>query len=226
VVPNKSAKNVTIASLIESPQTARDTAFLILLLRDTDAHEGNYTRDIRRKIALFDLGCSLGDRPLARDEIERLCLDNFELWKRVPFLLDCPFENHHVDLLLSLDFSTLANIWKNFQYPQTIHPGDRLVHPIAMLKILEINAKFLLACARANRTILFAAEFMYSGMYDDVWLEVGAENLELFESRLKEIAESSVEMFPNLEKEKGMKSDRAKAYLETSLSAHDKNKDD
>jgi len=104
VVPNKGAKNVTISSLVESPQTAVDTAFLILLVRDTDAHEGNYIRDIRRKIALFDLGCSLADQPLPKDEIERMCLDNFEVWKRVPFLLDSQFDDRHSEYLSGINF--------------------------------------------------------------------------------------------------------------------------
>ena len=225
VVPNKSAKNVTISSLLESPQTAVDTAFLILLLRDTDAHEGNYIRDIRRKIALFDLGCSLADRPLPNDEIERMCLDNFELWKRVPFLLDCAFEDRHVEFLQSIDFEKLREMWNKFEYHQSI-PGDRLVHPVQMVRMLEIHSKFLLECVKSNRTVLFAAEVMYSGMYDDVWLEVGEENIAEFETRLIELAKRT-DLFPTLENEKGKKSERAKVYLESLPDSNEsKSKDD
>jgi len=102
-------------------------------------------------------------------------------------------------------------MWQKFEYHQSI-PGDRLVHPIKMLEILEINAKFIVECIRNNQTVLFAAEVMYSGMYDDVWLEVGAENLAQFETRLIELAQRK-DLFPNLQVEKGKLSDRAKAYL-------------
>ena len=111
-VPN--AKSITLNDFRESPQMAVDLALLILLLRDTDAHEGNYVRDARRKVAFFDLGCSLADRPLP--PYERSCLDNFEVLKRLPGLLDVPIEQRHVEFLNNLDFKKAHEIWRNFQY--------------------------------------------------------------------------------------------------------------
>ena len=60
-------------------------------------------------------------------------------------------------------------------------------------------------------------------MYDDVWLEVGVENLAEFETRLIGLAKNT-NLFPNLETEKGKLSDRAKAYMESHDS--EKSKDD
>jgi hypothetical protein len=220
VVPNK--KVVSITSLIESPQTAIDTAFLIMLVRDTDAHEGNYFWDIRRKVALFDLGCCLADSPLLQTEVDRICLDNFEIWKRVPFLLDEKFDVRHCDFLKAIKFDDLRKMWTQFEYHQSI-PGDRLVHPIAMLRMLEVHAKFLTACIANDKTVLFAAEVLYSGLYDDLWLEVGVDKLTAFEERLVEIATRSDDsLFPNLAKEKGKESEKAMAYLsESSVRAKD-----
>jgi hypothetical protein len=211
VSPSK-GMNVSISWFIESPQSAHDTAFLIMLVRDTDAHDGNYVCDLRRKIALFDLGCCLGDEPIPNDIIDRICLDNFEIWKRVPFLLDVAFSQHHEEYLKSIDFRSLVDMWKNFEYHQSIvENATRLVHPTRMLRILEMNASFLRACIQYQRSILFAAEVMYSGMYDDVWLQVG-DDVDELEKRLIEIAKSGT-AFPNLSEEKGKFSDKAKMYL-------------
>jgi len=113
-----SAKSVSLQDFRESPGTALDLALVILLLRDTDAHEGNYARDPRRKIALFDLGCALGDRPLP--SYDRDCLDNFELLLRLPDLLDVQFEERHVQYLKSIDFERAKDMWKNFRYDSYI----------------------------------------------------------------------------------------------------------
>jgi hypothetical protein len=219
IVPNKTS--VTISALIESPQMAIDTAFLVMLVRDTDAHEGNYVWDIRRKIALFDLGCSLADSPLPATEIDRICLDNFEIWKRVPFLLDEKFDIRHRNFLNEINLDELRRMWKQFEYHQSIL-GDRLVHPLAMLRMLEIHAKFLAACIDNDKTVLFASEVLYSGLYDDVWLECGIDNLNKFEDRLVSLATSNP--FPNLEKDKGKISERAMAY--SSPESSERAKDD
>jgi hypothetical protein len=72
-----------------------------------------------------------------------------------------------------------------------------------MIRILEMHVAFLLACARNNRTVLFAAEVLYSGLYDDIWIEVGELNIEKLEERLMEIAsnrKSENEVFPYIDK--------------------------
>jgi len=216
VSTRNSRESVSITSFMESPQSACDTAFLILLLRDTDAHDGNYVRDLRRKVALFDLGCSLGDRPIESDIVDRMCLENFEIWKRVPFLLDVPFSDYQREYLKKIDFDVLMDMWKNFEYHQSIldaatTAASRLVHPTVMLRILQMHARFLLACSDHGRTILFAAEVMYSGMYDDVWIEAG-DSIDVFETRLIQIAVDGT-VFPNLSIEKGQLSEKAKSAV-------------
>jgi len=205
--PRTAASSVSVQSFREYPESAVDTALLVMLLRDTDAHDGNYTRDLRRKIALFDLGCALADTPLPNDPVDRLALDNFEIWKRVPYLLNVKFEDRHVEFIESIDFAGLKNMWAQFQYQEQLVEAarlmdGRLVHPTVMLRILELHAKFLLACARAEKTILFAAEVLYSGMYDDIWLEVGELNIDELERKLLELASNRPEkdVFPYLEK--------------------------
>jgi hypothetical protein len=202
-----SSSTVSVQSLKEVPESAVDTAVLVLLLRDTDAHDGNYTRDLRRKIALFDLGCALADRPLPNDAVDRLALDNFEIWKRVPYLLNVPFDSRHIEYMESIDFLSLRNMWAQYAYQDQLVEvarlsNSRLVHPTVMLRVLEMHAKFLLACARAGHTVLFAAEVMYSGMYDDLWLEVGEENIDELEKRLIRLAtvRTQTELFPHIEK--------------------------
>ena len=205
--PRTAATTVSAQSFREYPESAVDTALLVMLLRDTDAHDGNYTRDLRRKIALFDLGCALADKPLPNDPVDRLALDNFEIWKRVPYLLNVPFEQRHVEYIESIDFFCLKNMWAHFEYQEQLVDAarlanSRLVHPTVMLRILEMHAKFILACASAGKTVLFAAEVLYSGMYDDLWIEVGELNIEELERRLLEIAKekSQEAVFPYLEK--------------------------
>ena len=160
----------------ESPQTALDAAFLILLLRDTDAHEGNYVRDLRRKVALFDLGCSLATRPLPADPLERMCLDNFEIWKRLPELLDAPFSPEHVAYLEALEWEQARCMWREHNRECALE----------MLAVLKVHANFLAAAAQAGRSILWTANVMYSGQYDDLWLKTLANGGDLtdFETKL------------------------------------------
>ena len=196
VAPSSSSSSVGINSFKEAPQSAIDAAFLVLLLRDTDAHDGNYVRDLRRKIALFDLGCALADRPLHRDPIDRMCLDNFEIWKRVPHLLDTLFEDRHMKFLESIDWDSLRDIWTQFEYQEQIVElaklnNSRLVHPTTMLRIMCMHGKFLSECAKNGKSILFAANVMYGGTYDDVWLECGETEIDVFENRLIELARRS-----------------------------------
>jgi hypothetical protein len=214
------SSSVSISTFIESPQLAIDTAVLVLLLRDTDAHDGNYVRDLRRKIALYDLGCALADEPIPADPIDRMCLDNFELWKRVPELLDEPFGEKHAALIESIDFAALKTAWTKFSYhPSIVERGTRLVPPQRMLRVLEMHANFILACIAGNRTVLFAAEVMFGGMYDDVWLELGGSwnSIDQLETRLVEIAKDS-ELFSNLSFEKGkLRKDREDDMTETAV---------
>lgn len=193
---------VTVQSLRESPETAADAAVLIMLVRDTDAHDGNYVRDLRRKVALFDLGCALGDRPLPADANERHCLDNFEIYKRVPDLLDVGFAEKHIDYLESVDWGTVRAKWQDFKYQDHLVEQARLhntelVHPQKMVRVMEVHANFLLACANHGRTILFAAHVMYSGLYDDVWLEEHGD-IDCLEKRLVEIAGDSASQAPEM----------------------------
>ncbi len=58
-------------------------------------------------------------------------------------------------------------------------------HPIDMINILDIHREFLLECIRNNRTILFACKVMYSGLYDDLWLD--SDNLDEFKQKLLRI---------------------------------------
>ena len=163
----------------ESPAAAVDTAFLITLLRDTDAHDGNYVRDLRRKVALFDLGCALGTEPLPADD--RVCLENFEIWKRLPHLLDVPFEARHLEYLEAIDWVGLNETWANFDGPSGAQP-----HPLEMLRVLRMHANFLRACAAADRTLLFAINLLFSGSYDDLWLEL--KSVDLLEQKLLQLA--------------------------------------
>ena len=202
--PKTAAASVSVQSFREYPESAVDTALLVMLLRDTDAHDGNYTRDLRRKIALFDLGCCLADRPLPADQVDRMALDNFEIWKRVPYLLKVPFESRHVEFIEGIDFSTLKTTWSSFHYQDQLVESarllsSRLVHPTVMIRVLELHAHVLLACARRGRSVLFAAELLYGGTYDDVWLEVGELNLDELERRLIALVESDkddIALFP------------------------------
>ncbi|EEQ99312.1 hypothetical protein Pmar_PMAR011386, partial [Perkinsus marinus ATCC 50983] len=93
------------------PEVARDASLIIMALRDTDAHEDNMMRDKLGRIALFDLGCALADRPLPRDDMTQEYLDNFAIWHQNPLLLDVPFTPKHVRYLKSLDFDRLKKIW-------------------------------------------------------------------------------------------------------------------
>jgi hypothetical protein len=163
-----------------------------MLVRDTDAHDGNYVRDLRRKIALFDLGCALGDRPLPPDATERMCLDNFEIFRRVPELLETAFGDRHIEYIRGIDFAALTATWSQFEYQEALRELARqakseLVPPQRMVRVMEMHAKFLLACADCGRTVRFAAHVMYSGLYDDVWLEVGVD-IDALERRLIGIA--------------------------------------
>jgi hypothetical protein len=218
-IPRNKTVNVSIQAFKESPHSAIDTAILVMLLRDTDAHDGNYIRDLRRKIALFDLGCALADEPLPDDGIERTCLDNFEIWKRVPFLLDTGFEERHKHYIESIDFESLRQQWTLFEYQEGLVEmariaKSRLVHPTIMLRMMQVHARFLLACIRTNRSVLFAAEVMYSGMYDELWIEVGVKNIDAFEQRLISIAENGdpETLFPHLIDIKGRGSPSARKY--------------
>ena len=200
-------KSVSVQSFKEYPESAVDTAFLVMLLRDTDAHDGNYTRDLRRKIALFDLGCALADRPLPNDAIDRLALDNFEIWKRVPYLLNVAFDQRHSDYIHAIDFAALKSMWQRFEYQDQLveaarETSSRLVHPTVMLRILEMHARFLVACAQRGRTLLFAAEVLFSGTYDDVWLQVGELNIDALEQTLISLAmseKSESQVFPYID---------------------------
>jgi hypothetical protein len=277
------SKPVYLQDFKESPQLAVDMALIVLLLRDTDAHDHNYCFDLRKKIALFDLGCSLADRPLP--VYDRDCLDNFEILQRLPNILDTPFEQRHIEYMRSIDFPKLYEMWSNFQYdthliskvesiikanrkranssvlfpslstshsprslpaligdllsprskPVDIHsssssteapqggplspkstrslPGSeffpenipdsdsmRLVNPMDMLKMLELHAKFLLACAEQGKSMLFAAKVMYSGLYDETWIETGGtiDDLPYFEKALLTFANSPDQEPPSL----------------------------
>lgn len=204
--PKTASAAVSLQSFREYPESAVDTALLVMLLRDTDAHDGNYTRDIRRKIALFDLGCCLADRPLPADPLERMALDNFEIWKRVAYLLKVPFESRHIEFIEGIDFSSLKTTWSSFHYQDHLVESarllnSRLVHPTVMIRILELHAHILLTCARRGRSLLFAAELLYGGTYDDTWLEVGELNLDELERRLVAFVESKkedIEIFPTI----------------------------
>lgn len=204
-IPKNKTVNVSVQSFRESPQSAVDTAILVMLLRDTDAHDGNYIRDLRRKIALFDLGCCLADQPLPKDSVERMCLDNFEIWKRVPYLLNVEMEDRHKEYIESINFQALRAQWTLFEYQDSLvemakNANSRLIHPTVMLRIMEVHAKFLKACISAKRTVLFAAEVLYSGLYDDIWLEVGLNDVQELEKRLLDIAVDGDEnqLFPHL----------------------------
>ncbi|KAF4679415.1 hypothetical protein FOZ60_015078 [Perkinsus olseni] len=102
------------------PEVARDASLIIMALRDTDAHEDNMMRDKLGRIALFDLGCALGDRPLPRDDMTQEYLDNFAIWHENPLLLDAPFTAKHVRYLKSLDFDKLKKIWAHYTYPKYV----------------------------------------------------------------------------------------------------------
>ena len=218
-IPKNKGVNVSILSFTESPESAVDTAFLVMLLRDTDAHDGNYIRDLRRKIALFDLGCSLGDKPLPNDPIDRLCLDNFEIWKRLPFLLDVPFQDRHRTYIEGIDWAAVRRSWSLYEYQDSLveqarAAGRRLVHPTKMVRMMELHANFLTACMDNGKTVLFAAEVMYSGLYDDLWITAGEDNLGDFQKKLIEIAkaENPDELFPHLAQMKGRESPSAKEF--------------
>ena len=194
-VAGQSSSSVSMISILkEAPQSAIDTAFLVLLFRDTDAHDGNYVRDLRRKIALFDLGCALADRPLPKeDPLDRVCLDNFEIWRRLPDLLNSGFELRHTEFLNTIDWDALRSMWTKFEYDDHIVElsklnKSRLVHPTTMLRIMRMHARFLEECAKNEKKFIFAANLMYSGTYDDLWIECGETNIDLFESKLVELA--------------------------------------
>jgi len=274
------AKSVSLQDLKESPATATDLALLVMLLRDTDAHDGNYARDTRRKVAFYDLGCSLADRPLP--PYERDCLDNFEILQRLPDMLDVPFAERHVCFLKSIDFAAGKVMWSKYEYsawvtsklellrkskrrdrayssllpssavgsprslpsllggllsprsravmppelpsgsgssastdagihslglaspksvrslpaggsdffPNSGWDGDsdnsRVVKAVDMIAVMELHAKFLIRCAEKGKTMLFAARTLYSGLYDEKWLEFGGriENLPDLEKEL------------------------------------------
>ncbi|EER09360.1 hypothetical protein Pmar_PMAR010445, partial [Perkinsus marinus ATCC 50983] len=67
VCKHPTASQVTVRDI--DPEVARDASLIIMALRDTDAHEDNMMRDKLGRIALFDLGCALADRPLPRDDM-------------------------------------------------------------------------------------------------------------------------------------------------------------
>ena len=285
------AKPVTLQDLKDSPATTTDMALFVMLLRDTDAHDGNYARDTRRKVALYDLGCALADRPLPA--YERDCLDNFEVLQRLPDMLDVPFEERHVSYLKAIDFSAAKEMWSKYEYstwvtakleslkqsrrrdrayssllpsssvgsprslpallggllsprsrasvppelpsgsgssastepglhalglasPKSVRSlpaGDlfslngwedsdtpRVVKPLDMIKVMEVHANFLLRCAEKGKTMLFAARILYSGLYDEKWIDVGGrvEDLPALELELFRLADESEQRPPVL----------------------------
>ena len=105
---------------------------------------------------------------------------------------------------------SLIEMYKEVGYKLIDEYNDmelRLVSPITMIKIMEINCNFLLRCAENSRTILFTAEVMYSGLYDDIWIETIKSNddgnsnkcLNEFQNKLISIADKNpLELFPYL----------------------------
>jgi hypothetical protein len=77
----------------------------------------------------------------------------------------------------------------------------RLCSVLDMLRVLEMHANFLLRCAEKGKTMLFAAKVMYSGFYDERWLELGGrmQDIDLFEEELLKVASADLTQPPTLQ---------------------------
>ncbi|KAF4735030.1 hypothetical protein FOZ63_000800, partial [Perkinsus olseni] len=66
----------------------------------------------------------------------------------------------------------------------------RLVPAVDMVNVMEANVRFLLRCAETDKPMLFAAEVLYSGLYERVWHELpgGVQDFEGLGDTLVDIA--------------------------------------